>query len=124
VLELLDPASLSICEERSCHVWDALVDAEESDPVEAWLCAASSVFRVAGDICEPAPNPETGAELVEAGLAIWNGSTALKPVDCGEDALDEVNELMASSAVAAAPRANSMAKLRQLPLDAANLHAD
>jgi hypothetical protein len=86
------------------------------------------VFKVAGDTCEPALNPEAGAELVDAvtGLAIWNGSTALKPVDCGEDALDEdaldeVSELIASSAVAAAPRANSMAKLRQVPLDAANL---
>ena len=86
----------------------------DADPVDDWLCAASSVFRVAGDICEPAPDPEAGAELVEAGLAILNGSTALKPLDCGEDApdedaLDEVSELTASSAAVAAPRANSMA---------------
>jgi hypothetical protein len=85
------------------------------------------VFKVAGDTCEPALNPEAGAELVDAvtGLAIWNGSTALKPVDCGEDALEdalgEVNELTASSAAVAAPRANSIATLRQVPLDAANL---
>ena len=86
------------------------------DPVDDWLCAASSAFRVAGDIGEPEPKPETGAELVdaEAGLAISNGSTALKPVDGGEDeldedALDEVSELTASSAAVAAPRANSMA---------------
>ena len=112
-MESLDPASLSICEERSCHASDALVDA---DPVDDWLCAASSVFRVAGDSCELALNPEAGAELVEAeaGLAISNGSTALKPVDGGEDeldedALDEVSELTASSAAVAAPRANSMA---------------
>jgi hypothetical protein len=102
---------LSICDERFCHASDALVDA---DPVDDWLCAASSVFRVAGDICEPAPDPEAGAEFVEAGLAILNGSTALKPLDCGEDApdedvLDEVKELTASSAAVAAPRANSMA---------------
>jgi hypothetical protein len=103
---------LSICDERSRHASDALVDV---DPVDDWLCAASSVFRVAGDICEPAPDPEAGAELVEAevGLAILNGSTALKPLDGGEDApdedpLDEVNALTASSAAVAAPRANSM----------------
>jgi hypothetical protein len=83
---------------------------------------------VAGDIGEPAPNPEAGVELVDAetGLAISNGSTALKPVDGFEDAFDEdapddVSELTASSAVAAAPRANNMAKLRQLPRHAANL---
>jgi hypothetical protein len=105
-VESLDPALLSICDERSCHASDALVDA---DPVDDWLCAASSVFRVAGDICEPALNPEAGAELVEAGLAILNGSTALKLLDCGEDAPDEVSELTASSAAVAAPRANSMA---------------
>jgi hypothetical protein len=97
---------LSICDERSRHASDALVDV---DPVDDWLCAASSVFRVAGDICEPAPDPEAGAELVEAGLATLNGSTALKPLDCGEDAPDEVSELTASSAAVAAPRANSMA---------------
>jgi hypothetical protein len=107
-VESLDPALLSICDETSRHASDALVDA---DPVDDWLCAASSVFRVAGDICEPAPDPEAAAELVEAevGLAILNGSTALKPLDCGEDAPDEVSELTASSAAVAAPRANSMA---------------
>jgi hypothetical protein len=112
-VESLDPASLSICEERSCHALDGLADA---DPVDDWLCAASSAFRVAGDIGEPEAKPETGAELVdaEAGLAISNGSTALKPVDGGadeldEDALDEVSEPTASSTAVAAPRANSMA---------------
>jgi hypothetical protein len=110
-VESLDPASLPICEETSCHASDALVDA---DPVDDWLCAASSVFRVAGDIGEPAPTPEAGAELVDAGLAISNGSTALKPVDFDADALDEdvpdeISELTASSAAVAAPRANSMA---------------
>ena len=85
------------------------MDADGFDPVDDWLCAASSVFRVAGDICEPALNPEAGAELVEAGLAILNGSTGLKTLDCGEDAPDEVSELTASSAAVAAPRANSMA---------------
>jgi hypothetical protein len=127
-VESLDPASLSSCEVRSCQELAALVDPAESDPLDDWLCAAISVFRVAGDICEPAPAPEAGAELgdVETGLAISNGSTALKPVDGFDDALDEdapddVSELTASSAVAAAPRANNMAKLRQLPHDAADL---
>jgi hypothetical protein len=78
---------------------------------------------VSGDICEPAPSPETVAELVEAeaGLAISNGLAAFELDDCGEDALDEVSALMASSAEAAAPRANSIAKLRQLPRRAVNI---
>jgi hypothetical protein len=128
-LESPDPASLPICEDRSCHASDALVVA--LDPADDCPCAASSVFKVAGDICEPALNPEAGAELVDAvtGLAIWNGSTALKPVDCGEDALDEdaldeVNELTASSAAVAAPRANSIAKLRNCRLMRPTFHAD
>ena len=110
-MESLDPASPSICEDRSCQVSDALVGADGFDPVDDWLCAASSVFKVAGDICEAALNPDAGAEPVEAGLAISNGSTALKPVDGGEDelVLDEVNALTASSAAVAAPRASSMA---------------
>jgi hypothetical protein len=130
VVESLDPASSSSCEERSCHASDALVGADGFDPVDDWLCAANSVFRVAGEIDEPALPPEAGAELVDAetGLAISNGSTALKPVDGGEDAPDEdapddVSALTAFSAVAAAPRANNMVKLRQLPHEAANVHA-
>ncbi len=63
-LELLDPASLSI-EDRLCDAFDALVGADEFDPVDDWLCAASNVFRVAGDSCEPVLDPETGAELAE-----------------------------------------------------------
>ena len=97
-VESLDPASLSICEDRSCQASDALVDG--FDPVDDWPCAASSVLRVAGDSCEPALS---GAELVEAeaGFAISNGSTALKPEDFAEDApdedpLDEVSALTAS----------------------------
>ena len=86
-MESLDPVSLSICEDRSCQAFDALVDG--FDPVDDWPCAASSVLRVDGDSCEPALS---GAELVEAeaGLAISNGSTALKPEDFAEDAPDEV----------------------------------
>jgi hypothetical protein len=110
-LESLAPASLSICEDRSCHALAALVD-----PVDDWPCAAISVLRVAGDICEAAPNPDAGTEPADAeiGLAISNGSTALKPVDGVEDAPDgdppdDVSALTASSAAVAAPRASSMA---------------
>ena len=38
-----------------------------------------------------------------------------KPVDCVDDEPDEVSDLMALSADEAAPKANSMVKLRQLP---------
>ena len=62
-----------------CQVSEALVGADGFDPVDDWLCAASNVFRVAGDICEPAPKPETAAVDDGTGLAISNGSTALKP---------------------------------------------
>jgi hypothetical protein len=89
------------------------------DPVDDWPCAASSVLRVDGDSCEPALS---GAELVEAeaGLAISNGSTALKPEDFAEDAPDEASALTASSAAVAAPRASNMAELRPWPRRAAN----
>jgi hypothetical protein len=69
---------------------------------------------VAGDSCEPALS---GAEPVEAedGLAISNGSTALKPEDFAEDAPDEASAPTASSAAVAAPKASNMAELRQWP---------
>jgi hypothetical protein len=44
---------------------------------------------------------------------------AFELFDCDED-FDEVSALTASSAVAAAPRANSIGKLRQLPHHAVN----
>jgi ABC-type proline/glycine betaine transport system substrate-binding protein len=51
---------------------------------------------------------------VEAPWARPNMSAVawLKAVDWDDDEADEVNDWMASSAVDAAPRANSMAKLR------------
>ena len=67
MVESLDPASLSICEDRSCHASDALVGADGFDPVDDWLCAASSVFKVAGDICEAALNPAPARNLSRPG---------------------------------------------------------
>jgi hypothetical protein len=82
---------------------------------------------VAGEICEGALNPDAWLELAEvgAGLDISNGSVELwpKPVDCDEDDADEVSDLMASTAAEAAPKANSMAELRQMPHGAAHFHA-
>src|ERR1019366_4155903 len=88
-----------------------------------WLWAASSALMVAGDICENPVDPAVAAELPEAGapLARPNRSAEawLKPVDCVGDEADEVNDWMASSALDAAPRANSMAELQQTPQSAA-----
>jgi hypothetical protein len=71
---------------------------------------------VAGDSCEkPVVDPD-GADEFPGGGASWakpNISAAwLNPVDCDDDEADEVSDWMASSAVDAAPRASSMAKLR------------
>jgi hypothetical protein len=78
---------------------------------------------VAGDSCENPVVPDGNVELpdVEAAGARPNMSAVawLKPVDCDDDEADEVNDWMASSADDAAPRANSMAKLRQTPQSAA-----
>jgi hypothetical protein len=78
---------------------------------------------VAGDICENPVVPEGAAELpdVEVPPDRPNMSAVawLKPVDCDDEEADEVNDWMASSAVDAAPRANSMAELRQMPQRAA-----
>jgi hypothetical protein len=84
---------------------------------------------VAGDICE---NPLVAAawvELVavEALLERLKGSVeaSLNPVACADDDVDvdvdvdEVSDWMAFSADDAAPRANSMAELRQMPHRAA-----
>ena len=104
--------------EQSCR---PLVDAGVA--VDDWLCAASSALMVAGEICEPALNPVAGAELAEAeaGLAISNGLAVAKLVDCADDDARRGQRLTASSAVDAAPKANSMAELRQLPHHAAIL---
>ena len=102
---------------------DPPVEADVVDCVDDWLCAASSALKVAGDICENPVVPEGADELPDAELpdveAPWarpNMSAVawLKAVDWDDDEADEVNDWMASSAVDAAPRANSMAKLRTI----------
>ena len=122
-VESLDPASLSICEERSCHALDALADA---DPVDDWLCAASSALIVDGDICENPVGPEAGGgglPEVEVLLELSNGFVELwaKPVACGDDdfAFVWVSDLKASITDDAAPRASSIAELRKMPHRAA-----
>ena len=113
----------SICENRSYSAADGLVDADVVVAADDWPCAASSALMVAGDICENPVAPAAGVELVavEALLGILKGSVeaSLKPVACGDDDIDEVSDWMAFSADDAAPRANSMAKLRQMPHRAA-----
>ena len=69
---------VSICENRSCSASNGLVDADVIDPVDDWLCAASSVLIVAGDISENPLAPEAGAEFpgAEAPPERPNGSVA------------------------------------------------
>jgi hypothetical protein len=79
---------------------------------------------VAGDICENPLDPEAGAELPE-GAALPETSNGFveawrKPeAACGLDDVDEVSDMRASSADVAAPKASSMAELRQTPHGAA-----
>ena len=121
---------VSSCENRSFRASDLLVDAEVVDPVDDWLCAASSALMVAGDICEPPPEPKGGgggAADAEALPDRSNGfaTSGVTPVFCEDDDFDEVNDLRASSADDAAPRANSMTGLRQSPRSAAfQFHID
>jgi hypothetical protein len=84
---------------------------------------------VAGDIGEKPDVPDGAVELPEAAAPPERPNRSavawLKPVDWLDDEVEEVNDCeevndwMASSAVDAAPRANSMAKLRQTPQSAA-----
>jgi hypothetical protein len=117
---------VSICENRSCNALDGLVDADVVDDdvaaVDDWLCAASNALMVAGDICEKPVVPDGAAEVPDVAAPERPNMSAvawLKPVDWFDDEVDEANDWMASSAVDAAPRANSMAKLRQTPQSAA-----
>jgi hypothetical protein len=86
-----------------------LLDAELADD---WPCAAIMAFMVAGDN-GPAPvKPVVAVEPGEAGALpeIWNGLLP-KPAALVEDGPDdEVSELMALSADAAAPSANIMGR--------------
>jgi hypothetical protein len=107
-----------------------VVDAEVVDPVDDWLCAASSALMVAGDICEPPPDPKGGGggeADAEAVPERSNGfdASGVTPVFCEDDDFDEVNDLRMSSADDAAPRASSMTGLRQTPRSAAfHFHID
>jgi hypothetical protein len=78
---------------------------------------------VAGDIGEKPVVPDGAVELPDAAAPPERPNTSavawLKPVDRVDDEVKEVNDWMASSATDAAPRANSMAKLRQTPQSAA-----
>jgi hypothetical protein len=75
---------------------------------------------VAGDICEPPPNPEAAVELfdAEAPAEKSNGLAG----GCGDVDFVEVSDFRASSAADAAPRASSMTELQPKPRSAA-LHA-
>jgi hypothetical protein len=92
------------------------------DP-DDWPCAASSALMVAGDICEPPPvNPVAGSNFPKprsAGRPNGSLEPSPKPVDAGEDELDEVSDWIASIAVDAAPSANNMAELQPMPHRAA-----
>jgi hypothetical protein len=118
----------SICENRSCNALDRLVDDDVADDdvaaaVDDWLCAASSALMVAGDIGEKPVVPDGAADFPDAAAPAERPNRSavawLKPVDWLEDEVEEVNDWIASRAVDAAPRANSMAKLRQTPQSAA-----
>jgi hypothetical protein len=122
---LVPSAPASICENRSCS---ALPDAAAVVPVDDWLCASSSAPKVVGDICPPPLNPVTAAEFPEAEAPPDRPNKSaeawLKPVDWADDELEEVSDLIAFSAADAAPRASSMAELRQMPQSAALLQSN
>src|ERR1700676_1905798 len=112
---------VSICENRSCRALAGLVAAGAAAPVDDWLCAASNALKVVGDTCGPAPNPGIAVEPPEGGAETSNGSPEAgpKPIGCDDDGLDEVSDLMASTAADAAPKASSITELRQMPHSAA-----
>jgi hypothetical protein len=78
---------------------------------------------VAGDIGEKPVVPDGAAEFPDAAALPERPNRSavawLKPLDWLDDEVEEVNDWIASRAVDAAPRANSMAKLRQTPQSAA-----
>jgi ribulose-phosphate 3-epimerase len=115
----ISPSSPSIGEDTFCPVLAGLVDVWLGDPVNDWLCAASSASMVDGDSCEGALVPEAATELAEAGLLSEsaNGLLPVEPFDGAEE--DGSSDWMASIADEAAPRANSMTELRHLPRRAA-----
>jgi hypothetical protein len=119
-LELPAPPLPSICESRFCRALDRLFDVGAVDPVDDWLCAASSALIVAGDSCDNPFVPEAAAELAEAEALSEraNGLVWLESVDGAED-FGDISDWRASTADDAAPNANSTTELRQMPHRAA-----
>ena len=115
---------LSSCENRSWSALDELVNVEVVDPVDDWLCAASSALMVAGDIGENPFDAEAVVGLADGAAlpGIVNGfvEACPNPVVCGDDDFEGSSDWRASSADDAAPRANSMAELRRMPHEAAS----
>jgi hypothetical protein len=71
---------------------------------------------VAGEICEPPPvNPVVPVEPVEVSPELGSSN----PVDVADDVVEDVSDWSALTAVDAAPKANSMVKLRYTPREAA-----
>src|SRR5258708_12130257 len=84
VLLILPSPSASICENRSFREADWLAKADVFEPIDVWLCAASSAPMVAGDICEAPPGTDGGVEFPEAwpfpGTSHGLAGACLKPV--------------------------------------------
>jgi hypothetical protein len=122
---VISPSPLpSICENRFCSASaglveaDTLADAVVDVELEAWLCAASSACIVAGEICEPPPvKPVVPLELEP--VEVCSRLDKSNPVDDADVVAEEVSDWIALAAVDAAPKANSMVKLRYTPPDAA-----
>ena len=113
----------SICENRSFSASEELVAVALVDvaPVDVdWLCAAINALMVSGDIGDQLPVPDAGAELPAGAVEPLrsNGFVAVWPADCADDDFVVASDCRASHTDDAAPRANSMAKLRT-PHDAA-----
>jgi hypothetical protein len=75
---------------------------------------------VAGEICEPPPvKPVVPLELDPEPVDLCSRLERSNPVDGADVVAEEVSDWIALAAVDAAPKANSMVKLRYTPPDAA-----
>jgi hypothetical protein len=106
-------------ENKSWSADAGLLDADVV-AVDDWLCAANSAFKVDGDSCESPLDPEAGGVKLgeaEAPAEKSNGFAESwpRPVVCDEDDFDEVSDWRASNADDTAPKASTMAELRQIP---------
>ncbi len=115
--------AVTISVELREQVFQRVRPAGQVEPIDDWPCAASRAPMVAGDICDFPPGQGGGVELPEAGPLPEKSKGFVelcpKPVDCGEDDFDDVSDCSASNADDTAPRASSMANLRQMPHSAA-----